>query len=68
MLPFTKLTSGWYGTAYLEKFCKGNLKHEALVFSFKIPEDDRNQILYEHDETNFQRSGKKTKFEIIGVY
>ena len=42
--------------------------HEALVFSFKIPEDYRNQILYEHYETNFQRSVKKTKqFTIVEV-
>lgn len=42
--------------------------HEALVWAFKIPDDDRNQIITERDETLFERSGGKTKqFLIIEI-
>jgi len=42
--------------------------HEALVFAFQIPLDDRNQILNEHDEAHFERSGGKSRqFLIIEI-
>lgn len=42
--------------------------HEALVEAFKIPEDDRNQRLYEIEEENFERRNNKTKnFTIIEI-
>lgn len=42
--------------------------HSALITAFKIPEDDRNQRLYELDEENFERrSNKSTDFTIIEI-
>lgn len=42
--------------------------HKALVNSFKIPDDDRNQRLYELDEDNFERRENKSKnFTIIEI-
>jgi phenylpyruvate tautomerase PptA (4-oxalocrotonate tautomerase family) len=42
--------------------------HNALVSAFKIPEDDRNQRLYELDEDNFERrQNKSDKFIIIEI-
>jgi phenylpyruvate tautomerase PptA (4-oxalocrotonate tautomerase family) len=39
--------------------------HRALVDSFKIPEDDRNQRLYELDAENFEIAGGHTDDFII---
>ena len=42
--------------------------HSALVSAFKIPEDDRNQRIYELDEENFERrSNKTTNFTIVEI-
>lgn len=42
--------------------------HSALVESLKIPEDDRIQTLYEHDELNFEIPPYKTKiFTLIEI-
>lgn len=42
--------------------------HEALVNAFKIPENDRNQRIYELDEENFERrEGKSDQFTIIEI-
>ena len=42
--------------------------HSSLVKAFKIPEDDRNQLLYELDESHFERRGNKTRqFTIINI-
>jgi len=42
--------------------------HDALVESFNIPEDDRNQRLYEFDNENFESSTNKTNnFTIIEI-
>jgi phenylpyruvate tautomerase PptA (4-oxalocrotonate tautomerase family) len=42
--------------------------HQPLVEAFKIPEDDRNQMIYEFDDCNFERRGNKTKeFTIIEI-
>jgi len=42
--------------------------HKALVSAFKIPENDRNQRLYELDEENFERNPNKTdNFTIIEI-
>jgi phenylpyruvate tautomerase PptA (4-oxalocrotonate tautomerase family) len=39
--------------------------HEALVFAFQIPDGDRNQILSEHDEENFERSAGRSRQVVI---
>lgn len=42
--------------------------HEALVEAFKIPEDDRNQIISEHSREDFEtRSIRTNKFTIIEI-
>ena len=42
--------------------------HNALVSAFKIPDDDRNQRIYELDAENFERrSNKTTNFTIIEI-
>jgi phenylpyruvate tautomerase PptA (4-oxalocrotonate tautomerase family) len=42
--------------------------HKALVDSFKIPDNDRNQIIREHEEDLFEKSKDKTnKFIIIEI-
>jgi len=41
---------------------------QSLVEAFKIPEDDRNQRIYEFDDCNFERRCNKTKeFTIIEI-
>ena len=45
-----------------------NAVHEALVHSFKIPDDDRNQTIREFSDENFERSGGKTRqFTMIEI-
>lgn len=42
--------------------------HQSLVETFKIPDDDRNQRIYEFDDCNFERRSNKTKeFTIIEI-
>lgn len=42
--------------------------HRALVDAFKIPDDDRNQILYEHSSENFERrSIRSESFTIVEI-
>ena len=42
--------------------------HSALVSAFKIPDDDRNQRIYELDAENFERRSNKTNnFTIIEI-
>jgi phenylpyruvate tautomerase PptA (4-oxalocrotonate tautomerase family) len=42
--------------------------HQSLVEAFKIPEDDRNQRIYEFDDCNFDRRSNKTReFTIIEI-
>ena len=42
--------------------------HQALVDSFKIPDSDRNQLVYEFDDDNFERSKNKSRsFTIIEI-
>lgn len=42
--------------------------HEALMFGFQIPDGDRNQILTEHDEHDFERSaGRSERVTIIEI-
>jgi len=48
-----------YDSAYHRALLDG--VHEALVHAFQIPESDRNQILREHADTHFERSGGKTR-------
>lgn len=42
--------------------------HEALVHAFQIPEEDRHQILIEHDEADFERAPRRSKqFVIVAI-
>ena len=42
--------------------------HQALVESFKIPDSDRNQLIYEFDDDNFERSSSKSRsFTVIEI-
>jgi phenylpyruvate tautomerase PptA (4-oxalocrotonate tautomerase family) len=42
--------------------------HQALVDSFKIPDSDRNQLVYEFDDDHFERSKNKSRsFTIIEI-
>jgi phenylpyruvate tautomerase PptA (4-oxalocrotonate tautomerase family) len=42
--------------------------HQALVESLKIPDSDRNQLVYEFDDDNFERSGNKSRsFTVIEI-
>ncbi len=42
--------------------------HRALVDSFKIPDSDRNQLIYEHENSHFERStGKSGSLVIIEI-
>ena len=42
--------------------------HQALVESFQIPDSDRNQLVYEFDDDNFERSINKSRsFTIIEI-
>ena len=42
--------------------------HNALVSAFRIPENDRNQRIYELDEADFERNKNKTDgFTIIEI-
>jgi len=42
--------------------------HQALVESFKIPDSDRNQLMYEVDDECFERSVNKSRsFTIIEI-
>jgi 4-oxalocrotonate tautomerase family enzyme len=45
-----------------------DIVHQSLVEVFKIPEDDRNQRVYEFEEENFERrSNKSVDFLIIEI-
>jgi 4-oxalocrotonate tautomerase family enzyme len=39
--------------------------HRALVSAFKIPENDRNQRIYEFDEADFERRSTRSKAFLI---
>ncbi len=55
-----------FDTTYKLKILDG--VHKALVDSFKIPDSDRNQLIYEFDDAHFERSaGKSRSFVIIGI-
>jgi phenylpyruvate tautomerase PptA (4-oxalocrotonate tautomerase family) len=55
-----------FDTAYKQKILDG--VHKALVDSFKIPDSDRNQLIFEFDDAHFERSaGKSRSFAIIGI-
>ena len=42
--------------------------HQALVDSFKIPDSDRNQLMYEFDDDDFERSANKSRsFTVIEI-
>ncbi len=52
-----------FDAGYRKKILDG--VHQALVDSFKIPDSDRNQLIYEFDEINFERSRNKSRSFII---
>ncbi len=55
-----------FDTTYKQKVLDG--VHNALVESFKIPDTDRIQLIYEFDDAHFERSaGKSRSFIIIGI-
>jgi phenylpyruvate tautomerase PptA (4-oxalocrotonate tautomerase family) len=55
-----------FETGYKKRILDG--VHQALVSSFKIPESDRNQLIYEIDEDHFERSANKSKsFVLISI-
>jgi len=55
-----------FDTAYKQNILDG--VHKALVDSFKIHDSDRNQLIYEFDDSHFERStGKSRSFVVIGV-
>lgn len=39
--------------------------HNALVEAFRIPDDDRNQLLHEFDEQDFERKPSRSKEILI---
>ncbi len=42
--------------------------HQSLVEAFKIPDDDRNQRIYEFEDSNFERRENKSKeFTIVEI-
>ena len=55
-----------FDSIYRKKLLDG--VHQALVDSFKILDSDRNQLIYEFDDENFERSVNKSRsFTIIEV-
>lgn len=55
-----------FDSVYKKKLFDG--VHRALVDSFKIPDSDRNQLIYEVDEENFERSANKSRmFTIVEI-
>jgi len=55
-----------FDTGHRKKILDG--VHRALVESFKIPDSDRNQLVYEFDDDNFERSKNKSRsFTIIEI-
>ena len=55
-----------FDAGYRNKILDG--VHQALVDSFKIPDSDRNQLMYELDDDNFERSINKSRsFTIINI-
>lgn len=52
--------------AYKQAILEG--VHKALVSAFRIPENDRNQRIFELEEENFERNTNKTdRFTIIEI-
>jgi len=55
-----------FDSVYRKKLLDG--VHQALVDSFKVPDSDRNQLIHEFDDDNFERSANKSRsFTIIEV-
>jgi phenylpyruvate tautomerase PptA (4-oxalocrotonate tautomerase family) len=48
-----------FGSNYKKNLLDG--VHRALVDSFRIPDSDRNQLLYELDDGHFERSGGRSR-------
>ncbi|MGD1045384.1 MAG: tautomerase family protein [Bacteroidota bacterium] len=55
-----------FEAGYRKKILDG--VHQALVDSFKIPDADRNQLLYEFEDDRFERNANKSRsFTIIEI-
>ena len=55
-----------FDAGYRKKILDG--VHQALVDSFKIPDSDRNQLIYEFDDDRFERNANKSRaFTIIEI-
>jgi len=54
-----------FDTGHRKKILDG--VHRALVESFKIPDSDRNQLVYEFDDDNFERSKNKSLYSKAGL-
>ncbi|MGD0038017.1 MAG: tautomerase family protein [Bacteroidota bacterium] len=55
-----------FDAGYRKKILDG--VHQALVDSFKIPDSDRNQLIYEFDDDSLERSANKSRsFTIIEI-
>ena len=67
MLPIVRIEIyKGFDAGYRKKILDG--VHQALVDSFKIPDSDRNQLIYEIDDENFERSANKSRmFTIIEI-
>ena len=67
MLPIVKIEIyKGFDAGYRKKILDG--VHQALVDSFKIPDSDRNQLMYEFDDDKFERNANKSRaFTIIEI-
>jgi hypothetical protein len=52
-----------FNAEYQKKILDG--VHQALVDSFKIPDSDRNQLMYEFDDSHFERSSNRSRSFIV---
>lgn len=60
MLPIVRIEIyKGFDNGYKKKVLDG--VHQALVDSFKIPDSDRNQLIYEFDDDSFERSKNKSR-------
>ena len=67
MLPVVRIEIyKGFDAGYRKKILDG--VHQALVDSFKIPDSDRNQLIYEFDDDSLERSANKSRsFTIIEI-
>ncbi len=64
MLPIVRIEIyKGFDSIYRKKLFDG--VHQALVDSFKIPDSDRNQLIYEFGDDSFERSKNRSRSFII---